>query len=97
MPWLSAQDLAIHPDYSTSSFRDNRHDILVRYNMTQSDSLRYVSCTGSPNHGIFEGLLQRPMDLVAYFFDGGLISDNEGFAKVWVLSFSIRSSARINL
>lgn len=55
--------------------------------MTQPNPLGYMPRAGSPDHGILEGLLQRPMDLVADFLDRGLISDDQCFAEVGLFSF----------
>lgn len=74
-----------------SSFGNNRHNILIRHYVAQADPLRHMSRAGSPNHSVFECLLQRPMDLVADAFNRGVIPHNQCFAEVRVFPLAVKS------
>ena len=53
--------------------------------------------TGTPHHSILERLLQRAMHLVAYVFDGRVVSDDEGFREVGFVAFSVEYLASLSL
>ena len=67
-------------------FRNNRHNILIRYNMTQPHPLGNVTRTSSPHHGILERLFQRPMHLVTHLFDGRFVPYDQSFTEVGFFS-----------
>ena len=71
--------------------RDYGDNVLVSDYMTQSHSLRYMSCTCAPDQCILECLLQRSVDLITHLLDGGLITDDKGLAEVRIFSFSVYS------
>ena len=57
--------------------------------MGKSNSLRDVPRTGSPDHGVFERVLQRPMHLITHILDRGLVSYDQCFAEIRLFSFSL--------
>lgn len=73
----------------SSLFRNQWNHIFIRYNMRKPNTLRNMSSAHTPNHSVLEGLLHGPMDLVADIFDGGVLSHNQGFWKVWFFSFPV--------
>lgn len=75
------------------SFRNNRHNILVSYDMTQPNPLGDVTCTSSPHHGILERLFQRPMHLVTDLFNCWFVPYDQGFTKVGFFSLPLILSA----
>ena len=75
--------------FRSCSFRNNRHNILVSYDMTQPNPLGNVTCTGSPHHGILECVFQRPMYLVTNFFDRRFVPYDQSFTKVGVFSLPL--------
>jgi hypothetical protein len=64
--------------------------------MAQPDALRHVARTCAPDHGVFERLLERAVDLVADVFDGAAAADNQGLAEVRVNTFSFPSPILAN-
>lgn len=38
-------------------------------------------CTGAPDKGILETVLQGSVQRVAHIFDGRIVTDNEGFVE----------------
>ena len=69
-----------------SSFRNNRHNILISYDMTQPNPLGNVTRTSSPHHGILERLFQRPMHLITNFFDRRFVPYDQSFTEVGIFS-----------
>ena len=57
--------------------------------MGESDSLRDVPRTGSPDHGVLERVLQRPVHLITHILDRGLVAYDESFAEVGLFPFSL--------
>lgn len=78
------------------SLRYNTDYVLVGDIMAQPDALRHVARTRAPDHGVFERLLERAVDLVADVFDGAAAADNQGFAEVGVDAFSFPSPILAN-
>ena len=73
----------------SSSFRNNRHNILISYDMTQPNPLGNVTRTSSPHHGILERLFQRPMHLVTNLFDRRFVPNDQGLTKVGFFSLPL--------
>lgn len=57
--------------------------------MGKANSLRDVPRTGSPDHGVLERVLQRPVHLITHILDRRLVPYDECFAKVRLLPFSL--------
>lgn len=74
-------------------FGDNGNNVLVRHDMTQPDPLRYMSSASSPYHSILKCLLQRPVNLIADFFDRRFVSHNQCLAKIWLFPFPVDALA----
>lgn len=75
-------------DYSSEISTDDADHILVCNFVTQSDTLRDVPCTGTPYERVLERLLEGAVYLVTDVFDGGIASDNQRLAEVWICPFS---------
>ena len=73
----------------SSSFRNDRHNILVSYDVTQPNPLGNVTRTSSPHHGILERLFQRPMHLVTNLFDRRFVPYDQSFTKIGVFSLAL--------
>jgi hypothetical protein len=68
---------------------NNRHHILVRNNVTQSDSLRNVFSRSSPHQSILEAVLQSAMNRITHIFNCRVAADNKRLAKVGVNALSV--------
>jgi hypothetical protein len=60
--------------------------------MAQAHSLRNVPSARTPDQRILEGLFQSPVYLIAYVLYGRIVSHDERFVEIWLLSFSARVS-----
>lgn len=63
---------------------DYVHNIFVRHGVTQPDSLRDMSRTGTPYQGVLEGLLERPVDPITHVLNGTVAPHNQSLAEIRV-------------
>lgn len=65
------------------------HNILIGHRVAETDSLRNVTCTGTPNECILEGLLERTVDAIAHVLDSAIAADDQRLTKVGVDSLAL--------
>lgn len=63
--------------------------------MVKAYSLWHMSSARSPDHGIFEGLFKRAMNLITDFLYGRSVANDKCFTEVGFVSFSVASQLSV--
>ena len=69
--------------------RVDEHNIFIRHRVTQTDSLRNMSRTGTPYQRILERILESPVNAITYIFYSAVTAHNQSLAKIGLCTLAL--------